>query len=74
MIIVLVILLVEEEAPLVSFQSLEIRHSVGNQDQNQPRLSLSLRLDHLNQKYQVSSGRLNIHIDRVRLHFVILRP
>ena len=49
MIIVLVILLVEEEAPLVSFQSLEIRHSVGNQDQHQPRLTL--RLDHLNQKY-----------------------
>ena len=60
MIIVLVILLVEEEAPLVSFQSLEIRHSVGNQDQHQPRLSLTLCLDHLNQKYEV---RLNIHID-----------
>ena len=48
MIIVLIILLVEEEAPLVSFQSLEIRHSVGNKDQHQPGLSLTLRLDHLN--------------------------
>ena len=48
-------LLVEEEAPLVSLQSLEIRHSVGNKDQDQPGLSLPLRLDHLNMERQASS-------------------
>ena len=43
----ILVLLVEEEAPLVSLQSLEIGHGVGDQDEDQPSLAPPLGLDHL---------------------------
>ena len=45
-------LLIEEEAPLIRLQPLEVRHGVRDQNQHQPSLGLALGLDHLNDEIQ----------------------
>ena len=52
----ILVLLVEKEAPLVSLESLEIGHGVGDQDQDQPGLAPPLGLDHL--QYWIENNQL----------------